>query len=217
MGFLFMTAMGQKKSVWCKYHYPFQLFLITDPDLYHTHFAPAGLDAAGHMLEVIVIEKDTLQVIDDDIDGPVGSIPHFPVVGPSGGGDPNVNMGLFKIRDTDFCLLGNGFVDHPGPVFFHDSAQFLQPRKWFRYHQADDSTRISLGDRHFSDRSSGRRAEVYHIVHHAKDMAAKPQRLLVRLFQHLEGNPSILGQILLNPLQSLVQIDKHGYSPPLLR
>ena len=58
--------------------------MAADPHLCHTDFAPTGLDATGHMLEVIVIEKDTLQVIDDLIDGPVGSIPNLPVVGSSG-------------------------------------------------------------------------------------------------------------------------------------
>ena len=47
--------------------------MVADPDLCHTDFAPAGLNAAGHMLEVIVIEKDTLQVVDDHVDCPVGS------------------------------------------------------------------------------------------------------------------------------------------------
>ena len=82
---------------------------------------------------------------------------------------------------------------------------------------ADILIRIGLGDRHFPDSPLACRTKIYHIVHHTEDMTAKPQRLLIGLFQHLEGYPSILGQILLNPLQSLVQIDKHGYSPPLLR
>ena len=49
----------------------FQLIMAADPHLCHTHFAPCGLYAEGHMLEVVVIEKDTLQVIDDDTDGSV--------------------------------------------------------------------------------------------------------------------------------------------------
>ena len=39
--------------------------MITNPDFCHTDFAPAGFHTAGHMLEVIVIEKDALQVVDD--------------------------------------------------------------------------------------------------------------------------------------------------------
>ena len=49
----------------------FQVIMAADPHLCHTHFAPTGLYAEGHMLEVVVIEKDTLEVIDDDIDGSV--------------------------------------------------------------------------------------------------------------------------------------------------
>jgi hypothetical protein len=49
----------------------FQIFMAADPHLCHTHFSPPGLYAEGHMLKVVVIEKDTLEVIDDDIDGSV--------------------------------------------------------------------------------------------------------------------------------------------------
>lgn len=37
--------------------------MAADPHLCHTHFAPFGLTAAGHMLEVVVIEKDTLRLL----------------------------------------------------------------------------------------------------------------------------------------------------------
>ena len=58
--------------------------MIANSYLCHTDFAPAGLDTAGHMLEVIVIEKDTLQVVDDYVDGSVGSIPNLAVIGATG-------------------------------------------------------------------------------------------------------------------------------------
>ena len=45
--------------------------MAADPHLCQTHFAPAGLYAEGHVLEVVIVEKDTLEVIDDDIDGSV--------------------------------------------------------------------------------------------------------------------------------------------------
>ena len=45
--------------------------MAADPHLCQTHFAPTGLYAEGQMLEDVVIEKDTLQVIDDEIDGSV--------------------------------------------------------------------------------------------------------------------------------------------------
>lgn len=59
------------------------------------------------MFEVIVIEKDTLQVVDDYVDGSVGSIPNLTVIGATGCGDADMNMGLFKTRNTNFCLLGD--------------------------------------------------------------------------------------------------------------
>ena len=137
----------------------FQIPIIANTDFCHTHFTPAGFDAAGHMLEVIIIEKDTLQIIDDHVDCPVGSIPNLAVIGAPRCGDPDVNMGLFKARDTDLCLLDNGFMDHAGPVLFYGTGQLLQPRKWLRYHQADHFIRIGLGDRHFPDSPLFRSAE----------------------------------------------------------
>ena len=67
----------------------------TDTNLCHTDFAPAGFDAAGHMLEVIVIEKDTLQVGDDHIDGPIGGIPNV-VFCAMECGNPYLNINLLK-------------------------------------------------------------------------------------------------------------------------
>ena len=62
----------------------FQVLMVTDSHFCHTDFTLLSRYSAGHMLKVIVIEKDALQVIDDLIDGPVGSIPNLPVVGSSG-------------------------------------------------------------------------------------------------------------------------------------
>ena len=49
----------------------FQLIMAADPHLCHTHFAPCSLYAEGHVFEVVIVEKDTLEVIDDEIDGSV--------------------------------------------------------------------------------------------------------------------------------------------------
>ena len=45
--------------------------MAADPHLCQTHFAPRSLYAEGYVLKVVIVEKDTLEVIDDDIDGPV--------------------------------------------------------------------------------------------------------------------------------------------------
>ena len=45
--------------------------MAADPHLCQTHFAPAGLYAEGHVREVVIVEKDTLQVIDVEIEGSV--------------------------------------------------------------------------------------------------------------------------------------------------
>ena len=39
------------------------------------------------MFYVVVQEKDTLQVVEDDLDGPVGGVPHSGVIAPPGGDD----------------------------------------------------------------------------------------------------------------------------------
>ena len=49
----------------------FQLIMAADAHFCHTHFAPTGLYAEGHVLKVVIVEKDTLEVIDDDVDGSV--------------------------------------------------------------------------------------------------------------------------------------------------
>ena len=45
--------------------------MAEDPHLCQTHFTPVGFYAEGHVLKVVIVEKDTLEVIDDDIDGSV--------------------------------------------------------------------------------------------------------------------------------------------------
>ena len=45
--------------------------MAADAHLCQTHFAPPGFYAERHVLEVVIVEKDTLEVIDDDIDGSV--------------------------------------------------------------------------------------------------------------------------------------------------
>jgi hypothetical protein len=47
------------------------------------------------MLEIIVIEKDTLQVGDDHIDGPIGGIPNV-VFCAMECGNPYLNINLLK-------------------------------------------------------------------------------------------------------------------------
>ena len=97
----------------------FQVPIVANPYFCHTDFAPAGVYAAGHVLEVIVVKKDTLQVVDDHIDRPIGRVPNLAVVCSPGGGDTDMHMGLFKVWDTGLCFLGDGFVNHLDPVFLH--------------------------------------------------------------------------------------------------
>ena len=53
----------------------FQIIMAEDPHLCQTHFTPVGFYAEGHVLEVVIVEKDTLEVIDDGVDGSVWGVP----------------------------------------------------------------------------------------------------------------------------------------------
>ena len=50
------------------------------------------------MLEIIVVKKDALQIVDDYIDCPVGGVPDPFVIGTSGCSDSDQHEGLFKVR-----------------------------------------------------------------------------------------------------------------------
>ena len=84
----------------------FQLIMAADPHLCHTHFAPRSLYAEGHVLEVVIVEKDTLQVVDDHIDGPVRGIPDLGIVGAPGYINPDqheVQSGKFDMKEVSIC------------------------------------------------------------------------------------------------------------------
>jgi hypothetical protein len=53
----------------------FQVFQGANPYFGAPDITPVSDDSTGHMLEIIVLEKGALQVIDDHIDGSVGSVP----------------------------------------------------------------------------------------------------------------------------------------------
>ena len=54
----------------------FQLFQVANPNLRHADFTPVGHNPTGHMLEVIIIEKDTLQ---DTVDT-ILAYPKIPII-----------------------------------------------------------------------------------------------------------------------------------------
>ena len=58
------------------------------------------------MLEVIVVEKDALQIIDDYIDCPVGGVPDPFVISAPGCPNPDQHESLIKVWQTGFALVG---------------------------------------------------------------------------------------------------------------
>ena len=150
----------------------FQVLEVANPNLCPAIFAPVGDDPASHMLEIIIIEKDTLQVIDDHIDGPVGGVPDLGIVGSSGGIDPDQHKSLFKVGDTGLTFSGNFLVDFSDPMIFQRTGQFLSCRQRLRDHQRDHTFLFGLGDRcSFGDRLSFCGAEIQHIILDRQDLA----------------------------------------------
>lgn len=60
--------------------------------------APSPDHRKSHVLHIIVTKKDALQIVQDDLDGPVGGVPYPGVVAPFGGCNLDLHKGLFKMR-----------------------------------------------------------------------------------------------------------------------
>ena len=84
------------------------------------------------MLEIIVVKKDALQIVDDYIDCPVGGVPDLFVISAPGCPDPDQHEIFFELWKTGFDFMGDGFVDHPDPVLLHIAGQLLPCRQGFR-------------------------------------------------------------------------------------
>ena len=100
-----------------------------------TFFSPLSNYRKGHMLHIIVTEKDPFQIVEDQLDRSVGSVPCLGVVRSSGRNDLDLHHGFFKIRKRFLlCRPGNGRVDHGLPVFLHRLCQpFHRWQRFFQY------------------------------------------------------------------------------------
>ena len=75
----------------------FQLIQGANPYFGAPDITPVSDDSTGHMLEIIVLEKGALQVVDDHIDGSVGSVPDPFVITSPGCPNSDQHEGLLKI------------------------------------------------------------------------------------------------------------------------
>ena len=133
----------------------FQVLKVANSYFRPAGFTPVGDDSAGHMLEVIIIEKNTLQVVEDYIDGSVGGIPDLGIVGAPGCINPDQHESLFKVGDTGLTFSGNFFVDFSDPMIFQRTGQLLPRRQGLPDQQRDHAFGFSLGVRcSFHDRLS---------------------------------------------------------------
>ena len=143
----------------------FQLIYGANSDLSVSNLAPISDNSAGHMLKIIVVKKDTLQVVDDHIDCTVGGVPDPFIIGTPRYSDPYQHEGLLKIWQTGLAFLGDGIMDHLDPVLLHIAGQFLPCRQWLwdsRYNHFLFSLE-DWGCRFFCW-CCGSRAELLHVV-----------------------------------------------------
>ena len=76
-------------------------------------FAPRSDHGAGHVLQIIVPEKDAPQVIDNEVDRPVAGIPELVVIAATRRGDLDLYEGPVKPRKSFLhCRLLNRSMDH---------------------------------------------------------------------------------------------------------
>ena len=81
------------------------------------------------MLQVVILKEDTLQVVDDDIDGPVGGIPQPGVVAPPGGNYLDLYERFFKVWKRALPgRLPDGRMECRLPVFLDGLGQLLHGR-----------------------------------------------------------------------------------------
>jgi len=89
------------------------LLKVRNADYCHTFFSPPSDHRKDHMLHVIVLKKDPFQVVEDNLDRPVGGVPYLSVVAPSGSNDLDFHEGFFKMGKLfelvmillGFCVL----------------------------------------------------------------------------------------------------------------
>ena len=72
------------------------------------------------MLHVVVLKKDTLQIVEYHLDGPVGGIPQSSIIASSGSDDLDLNHSLIKI--------GEGASVGPPLLWPHGSSLSNVPR-----------------------------------------------------------------------------------------
>lgn len=161
----------------------------------------------GHVLHVIVGEKDTFQVVEDDLDSPVGGVPDFCVIAAPRRGDVDFHHGLLKARERPpLRCLPKGGVHHVYPVFLHRRRQFLLGGHGFpdREH---DSVSTYFPTAHLRDKSfvslPGCPFKVLPVPQYRQYLAPQPQDRIVCLPQFLSRRLSALRQALLNVPQGL--------------
>lgn len=168
------------------------------------------------MLQVIILKKDTLQIVDDDIDGPVGGVPQPGVVAPSGGDNLDFYERFLKARERALPgCLPDGRMECGLPVFLDGLGQLLHGRQRFMDGQHNRGPAVPpaasfLGEAALPCGDS----EGLRIVNQGEYLALQPERLSVGVFQLCRDGAAVLQQIPLNGFQGFLDVDKYKVSPP---
>lgn len=90
------------------------------------------------MFHIVVLKKDTFQVVDDNIDSPVGGVPQLSVVASSRRNDLSFNHRLIKIGEWSLLRsLLNGCMEHSFPMFLNCLGHSFHRGQWLVYGQRD--------------------------------------------------------------------------------
>ena len=169
------------------------------------------------MLQVVVLKKDALQVVDDDIDRPIGGVPQPGIVTPPGGNNLDLHERFFKVWKR--ALAGRLFdsrMERGLPVLLDGLSQPLYGRQRLINGQRDSGLAVFPAAPFLSEAGllcGG--AKGFRIVNQGKYLALQSERLLVSALQLCRDGAAVLQQIPLNGSQGFLDVDKYKVSPPL--
>lgn len=102
------------------------LSAIRNTEKRDTFFTPPSDHRKGHVLHIVVTEKDALQIIENNLDRSVGGVPHPRAIAAPWRDDPDLHEGLFKIRQRFLrCRVGDRRMDHSLPMLLGSFRQSL--------------------------------------------------------------------------------------------
>ena len=137
------------------------------------------------MLHIVILKKDSLQVVNDHIDGPVGDVPQAGIVTSSRGDDLQLHERLLEMWEQALPgRLFGGPMDHRFSVFLDGLRQPFHSGQGLPNSQGDFATTICSSG-HLLDKwfFLCRTPKVLRIINQRQKLTLKPEGLTVSLFQ----------------------------------